>query len=347
MQNKSNQRIAYLDILRVVATFAVILLHVASVDFRSFSLSWDWYISTIGDSITRWCVPVFVMISGALFLDPNKEITYKEVLKKRVPRLLLAYVFWTVLYVLYGFLLDDFEGFTLKQLVRRSFVSPHFHLWFLPMLMGVYLLIPILRRIAQDNKLLRYALIIWIVFDFISFFQYVAGGDFKAIKHFYSLFTMNSIVGFSGYYLLGYFLSKHEFAKRQRIWIYLIGMIGALVVINGSIQLSVSMGEAKERYFANMSLQVVSMATAIFVLVKELAFKCGIRRMKFIDFVRKDLFGVYLTHALWLPVVNTETIRHCCSEIVTLPLITIIVFVLSLFTTKLIRLVPVLRKVVE
>ena len=345
MQQKSNQRVIYLDLLRVVATFAVILLHVSAGDFLYLSFSGDWYIALVYDSLVRWSVPVFVMISGVLFLNPNKEITYQDILKKRVFRLLLAYVFWTLLYVLNGFIMTDFDNFSILHLLRRSIAAPCVHLWFLPMLMGVYLLIPMLRKIAQDIRLLRYALIIWIVFVFVSFFQFVEA--FKLVKHFYSLFRMNSIVGYSGYFLLGYFLSRQYFSKRQRIWMYFFGITGALVTIFGTICVSVSIGEANERYFSNLSLQVAAMATALFVLVKELAPKCGIHALKFIDFVRKDLFGIYLTHMLWVPVLNTETFRHYCSEIITLPLITIIVFLLSLFTTKLIRLIPGLRKVVE
>ena len=345
MQQNSNQRVVYLDLLRVVATFGVILLHVAAGEVVSFSFSRNWYIATIGDSLVRWCVPVFVMISGTLFLNPNKEISYKDILKRRIPRLLLAYVFWALLYVLYGFITTDFVGFSVPHFIKRAILSPHFHLWFLPMLMGVYLLIPVLRKIAQDNKLLHYALIIWIVFVFISFFQFVS--VFKSMAHFYPLFNMNSVFGISGYFLLGYFLFHRSFSKRQRMLVYLIGLVGALITIFGTYYMSMKKGVFNERYFANLSFQVVAMAIAVFVLVKQLTPKCGTYTLKSVDFVRKDLFGVYLTHALWLPIVNTEGFRHCCSEIVTLPLMTIIVFLLSLFTTKLIRLIPYLRKVVE
>lgn len=107
MQQKSNQRIVYLDLLRIMATFAVIFLHVTAVEVNSFSFSRNWYIATIGDSLVRWSVPVFVMISGALFLNSNKEVTCAEILKKRIPRLLLAYAFWSVLYAL-------LDGFIMK-----------------------------------------------------------------------------------------------------------------------------------------------------------------------------------------------------------------------------------------
>ena len=345
MQQNSSTRIVYLDLLRVLATFAVILLHVSASEFYASFLSINWSVSTVYNSFVRWSVPIFVMISGALFLNPSKEITYKDILKKRVPRLLLAYVFWVLFYVLYGFILTNFEGFSVLHFIRRAIVAPRVHLWFLPMLMGVYLLIPVLRKIALDYKLMCYALIIWIVYISVSFLQYVE--CFKLVNHFYSLFNPNLVVGYSGYFLLGYLLSRRSFSKKKRIGLYLLGIVGAAVTIFGTIYISVSKGEAVECYLDRLSFQVVAMAVALFVLVKELAPKCGKFTLKFVDFVRKDLFGIYLTHLLWFPIINTEAFRHCCSEIVTLPLITIIVFVLSLFTTKLIRLIPILRKVVE
>ena len=327
-----------------MATFAVIFAHVSAIDFLSFSLSTDWYVSLIGDSLVRWCVPVFVMISGALFLNPNRQVSYREVLTIRIPRLLIVYVFWSVMYVLYDFYRTDFEAFSLWHIVRRSLIS-QIHLWFLPMLMGVYLLIPILRKIAQNKKLMCYTLIIWIIYITGSFFQFVE--PLKIAKHFYPLFKTNIIIGFAGYFLLGYYLFQHTFSKKQKTWIYLFGIVGALVTIFGTYYVSVSKGEPNERYFSNLSIQVMAMAVALFVLIKELEPRFGKAVLKFNGFVRKDLFGIYLTHAFWPPVVNTPAFRHCCNEVITLPLIALIIFTLSLFLTKLIRMIPILRKVVE
>jgi surface polysaccharide O-acyltransferase-like enzyme len=128
---------------------------------------------------------------------------------------------------------------------------------------------------------------------------------------------------------------------------YLFGVGSVLITILGTYYLSNSKGEEDSRLFSNLSIQAIAISTAVFLVVKELAPKCGKAMLKAVGFVRKDLFGIYLTHALWIPIVDIEAFRHCCSEIITLPLITIVVFMLSLFTTKLIRLVPGLRKVVE
>lgn len=348
MCENTSQRIVYLDLLRLLATFAVIHLHVATSEFSVFSLRNDWYVALVNDSLTRWCVPVFVMISGALFLNPDRTIGYKSIFTKYIFRLLIAYVFWTVfyffwaLYFYYGFNLSDRGDFSIVKVLQAPF---NFHLWFLPMLMGIYLLIPVFRRVAQDKKLMQYALAIWLVYILLSFLQFVE--VFKLAKYVYPLFSKNDIIGFSGFFLLGYYLSQQSFPKRKRMLIYLLGLLGLIVAMTGTFCLSIRTGESEERYFANLSLQVVAMSSAVFVLVQELSPKCGKMMLKGLEWMRKDLFGIYLTHLLWLNVVNTESFRHCCSGVITLPLITLIVFLLSLLTTKLIRLVPFLKKVVE
>lgn len=345
MQQTSSQRVVYLDLLRLLATFAVIFLHVATSEFSVFPIRTDWYISMAYDSLTRWCVPVFVMISGALFLNLDKAISYRSLFKRYIPRLLIAYVFWTIFFffwALYYYFDFNWNKVSMAAVLQAPF---NFHLWFLPMLMGVYLLIPLLRKVAQDKKLMQYVLAIWLVYILFGFLQFVE--VFKMAKYFYPLFSKNDIVGFSGYFLLGYCISQQSFPKRKRIIVYLLGALALAVIIVGTICLSMRSDEGEERYFAYLSPQVVVMSMAVFVLVKELAPKCGKVVTKGLEWVRKDLFGVYLTHLIWLNVINTETMRHCCSGAITLPLITLIVFLLSLLTTKLIRLIPFVRKVVE
>ena len=87
MPDNNTQRIAYLDILRLVATLAVIFIHVVADGLPLSFGQYNWYVAVVGGSLVRWAVPVFVMISGALYLNPQKQITTKTVLKRKVPRL--------------------------------------------------------------------------------------------------------------------------------------------------------------------------------------------------------------------------------------------------------------------
>lgn len=337
MSQSNKQRIAYLDFLRLIATIAVIFIHVTADGLPFSFMQYNWYVAVTGGSLVRWAVPVFVMISGALYLDPHKEVTTGMVLKRKIPRLLLAYVAWWLIYALAIVIVWHVLK---KEPFQTEWVTPRYHLWFLPMLAGVFLLIPLLRPVAANGKLLRYALVIWLCY---------LGGNFafaKEIKQITPLFAMNTIVGYAGYFLMGYYLSTLNATKRQRVIICVLGILGALFTLGGSIGWSAIKGAFDEKCYSYLSLHVAMMAMALFVFVKEKSGHIGNRTQRLLDAVRYDLFGVYLVHDLWLMVVNKEVVRDFANHALTLPLICLTVFVLSLFTTKLIRKIPFLKHIV-
>lgn len=94
MNEKKIDRTIYLDMLRLVACLGVIHIHVSDDEFDNAFLSYNWYISIVNESIVHWAVPIFIMISGALFLNPNKEISIKIMWRKYIPRLFKLYIFW-------------------------------------------------------------------------------------------------------------------------------------------------------------------------------------------------------------------------------------------------------------
>ena len=73
--NYSSVSSVRLDVVRVIACLAVILLHLSAtiVMDRDLLGTVGWHIANVIDAATRWCVPVFVMLSGALLLDPQKH----------------------------------------------------------------------------------------------------------------------------------------------------------------------------------------------------------------------------------------------------------------------------------
>ena len=106
MEQTQPQRIAYFDVLRILATFAVIVLHLSAqhwADTDVYSRAWQAF--NLYDSAVRWAVPVFVMISGALFLSGSQSIGH--ILKKNVSRLVTAFIFWSALYAVF---MVNFEG---------------------------------------------------------------------------------------------------------------------------------------------------------------------------------------------------------------------------------------------
>ena len=90
-----------LDILRISALMMVILVHICGIQIETLpSTDKNWQIMVFLRAIVTWEVPVYIMISGRFFLDPERNITFGKI-GKSILRLVLAFVLWDVAYQLY------------------------------------------------------------------------------------------------------------------------------------------------------------------------------------------------------------------------------------------------------
>lgn len=332
------ERKLYLDILRVIATFAVIFLHVFAKGVYGSLHTCNWYVAIVGDSLVRWSVPIFVMISGVLFLDPLKDLSVATIIRKYVKRLFLAYVFWYVVYCIFNFVLAYLSDDSLS--LGYGILDPGYHLWFLPMLMVVYLLVPILRLVVSDIRLLIYTLTLWAVYVTIGFIL------IRDISQISRLFRMNIVVGYAGYFLLGYFLSLDRLSKHQRSALYVFGLLGAVITVVGCIVISLSLGRTSTRFLREISPQVIMMSAALFVFVLRQSSKTKCRLIRFVDYVRKDLFGIFLVHIIWLEVFYRVFLSYICDHVFSYVLFPLLIFLFSFYTTRFLRKIPFISRFV-
>lgn len=131
------------DLIRAVAISLVVALHISANAFSAFGDYWHMYL--IYDSLTRSCVPIFFMISGALLLKKNEPalVFYK----KRLSKILIPLIFWSYIYLLYR---KYYVGEYSLSLSPVSILSGpvYYHLWFLYSIVSVYIFIPMLRFYA-------------------------------------------------------------------------------------------------------------------------------------------------------------------------------------------------------
>ena len=93
------ERVLYLDCLRILSIAAMMLLHISAQNWSSLDLHDPaWMLFDILNGATRWCVPVFLMISGALFLNSLRPISTKKLLLHNVLRVVTAFLFWACVY---------------------------------------------------------------------------------------------------------------------------------------------------------------------------------------------------------------------------------------------------------
>lgn len=287
------QRIAYLDLVKSAATFAVVLTHVTAQLFNLYSVgSSDWVIVDVLDSLTRWAVPAFLMVNGALMLDGSRSLSMRELWMRRIARLVLAYACWSTLYACYHVVVDGWSGWVA---FAGNIIRGEYHLWFLPMFIVVTALMPILRLIARNERVLDYACLIFAASLFISYvplFEDMALGS-----------AISSLVGdahvplaYAGYCLLGYRLSTADFSPRRRCFVYAVGLLGLAGTAIGTWLLSVRAGSLSHIY-DNLLPNVFVTAVALFVASRQCCPEGGVLAHR-LETVSAASFGAYLLHPL-------------------------------------------------
>jgi surface polysaccharide O-acyltransferase-like enzyme len=145
----------WINYLRVMATIAVIFTHVtASFLYETNYEFINWWIGLFSAGSMRFCVPIFVMISGALLL--SKRYPLKIHIQKRFQRVFLPFLLWTSVYVILDLLfpLLKNEPFvlidSLKYIVSGFIFGAREHLWYIYMVLGLYLFIPFIQKWALD-----------------------------------------------------------------------------------------------------------------------------------------------------------------------------------------------------
>ena len=105
-------RIVYIDFLKLIAVFGVIIIHVTAppitklLPFGSF----DWYVNFGFNRISRFSVPMFFMLSGVFFLAPKKSISIKSIWVVYIKRIIIAFLFFSSIYAAIGCLSGVYEG---------------------------------------------------------------------------------------------------------------------------------------------------------------------------------------------------------------------------------------------
>lgn len=346
---EKKERIICFDLLRVVAIFAMMMLHVAASQFDSVPVeSTEWFWFNFYDSIVRFCVPVLVMISGIFFLDPERDYTMEKLLKKNVWRLVTAYFFWAFCYAFVDAFLEykAFHMEFVQSLVKNTFTG-RYHLWFVYMMIGLYLLVPILRKIAENEKLIKYFIVLSFLFcyvgNMISTFPVI--GETAGIV--LGKMSITMVGGYVGYFFAGYYFYHFELSKKQKNVIYGLGIVSVIATIVGTLVLSRQAGMADRTLYNYLFPTTCLSSWAVFLF-----FKDQISKIHFSEHVGKGIvklselsFGMYLVHDfvnVGCKKIGFTTVAF--PAVVSVPVIACVVFGVSFLITWVMSKIPFAKR---
>ncbi len=343
-KNLSSGRIHWLDFARVLACFVVVLAH--SCDFYVAAMETspvDFFSGSAWGTLTRACVPLFVMFSGVLLLPTEQPapVFYR----KRLSKIVFPLIFWSLVtpffYYFYGMFSLD-QAFRYVVTFPFGFNLATIPLWYLYMLVGLYLFIPVISPWIRSasKKDLELFLKIWGISLFVPYLQLLAPAagyegnygnmgilgvcDWNAIGMFY--YTS----GFLGYLVLGYYMNKYPFhwsvPKTLSIGIPLF-LLGYAITFCGFISVEKNYPALEVIwYFTNIN--VFLMTFAAFAMLQ----KVRIRNERANAWLKRTAilsFGIYLVHFFFVQCVHDWVCQWNIAPYFQIPMIAVLAFSVS------------------
>lgn len=243
----SGPRKQFLDVLRVLATCAVVLMHVltGAIDVTDASIVPEYrsLLLSVMDLVT-WCVPIFLLISGYLFLNPERTLTYPVMIKKYCRRIALAIFLFGVPYAASELVVAErtFRIRMIPEALKMTLTGHTWsHMWYLYLILFLYLITPLLKKVLR-------VLPVWGV---VAMMAVIFLGSSVA-PFLNKVLDVNSIPVLPDggvyflYYLCGYFFAVREVCvdKGRNVWltaavaVLALGMILSRTLAGFSIQMA-------------------------------------------------------------------------------------------------------------
>jgi surface polysaccharide O-acyltransferase-like enzyme len=344
--NNKDHNIEWINNLRLISMFAVIVLHTASpllFGYKNVSLN-NWLSGDVYNALVRFAVPVFVMITGALLL--HREYQLGAFLKKRIGRLILPFLFWSLVYIGYKLYNEEFafSGHLwpdVKYVLNQLQSGAYYHLWYVYLLVGLYLLIPVLAKFVQHatEREIVYFLVIWIV-------AMLLGTPYLSI--FNTAIDVHNFTGYAGYLVLGHYLAYKRFDFRGLPFVAALVFVAMAAFVSwGTYHLQVKDHDLKTFFYEPVGPFVAVLATCVFLAAKYTKVKLNPKVKSIFDNAGKYTLGIYLSHALALNIFDLNDINFTVfNPWFSIPLIAFMCFLLSWLLVFGMSKVPVMKYLV-
>jgi len=347
----------YAELLRIVAAFAVVFQHtVTSVWYTVPVDSDDFAALNFLNSLSRFGVGVFIMISGAFMLSPKYPHPPRKILAHNIPRTLTPLVFWVLVYGIVGQIIAGGDILNLFKTPLLLFTKPASHLWFLYTIVGLYLLTPPLRVFTQNasQKMTLYVIGLFFTFGLILPTSSHLLAKFAGIT-LYKNIGIQGVTSFAGFYLTGFYLAHFGIGTRQRKLLYGAALASWIIAFVASTYFSELKNSPNEYFFGNFRPTTYLMAAAVFCFFRnrfgtqsatDLRSPLEAALATIALKISGCMLGVYLIHPLFIKAFYGLKLTILEPHpLITAPVASIIFFLLSLAVVYILRQICKIKKI--
>lgn len=342
-------RIVFLDYLRVMACFMVIVVHACEfyfIDGNSIGIrnALDGFWVSVIDSALRASVPLFVMTSSYLLLPLKGNTTV--FIKRRFQRVFIPFIVWSLLYAVLPWSWSEISVTEVKNNLLQLFVNfngASGHLWFVYMLIGLYLFMPILspwlKGVSKQGE--QIFLIVWF---FTTFWHYAKMGADSLYgecywNEFHSFWYFS---GFIGYLVLAHYVRTYiNWSLQKSVCIggvlFITGYLFTSIIFYHRTFTATTLQEL-ELSWRFCSFNVVFMTLGLFLMIKKISFEKG-WIYRFVHEISRLSYGIYLMHIFILGL-SYRLITEYFSTPITILLVGTTTFIACCILTKLLSYLP-------
>lgn len=338
------------DAARVLGTLVVVIGHVCDmIVFANppYSLN-DWRVCNLADAASRWAVPVYVMLSGSLLLDPNRAETASQFYKKRLARLGVPILFWSALYM---WLSVYYTGWATPEQAWRDLAlgKPYVHLHFIFRIAGLYAFTPVIRiflKHAEEKLIVTITVLCLFLASGDSVTNAFTGSESSMFLRF---------IPFVGYYLLGYVLRNRMLTKRSLLGCWMLAISCVLLLAGGTELLARMYGPVPYPSRGFMLYDFLSPVRVAFAVSAWLIIVNTFDR-KWAEsgpgqFVSKWLapmtLGIYLAHLLFREILTVHGFNAVWPNVwIGIPLMTAMIYIPSCIFVFVVMRIPYLKRIV-
>ncbi|MBF4277039.1 acyltransferase family protein [Vibrio anguillarum] len=289
------KRVIFFDLLRCLAAVAVIGIHVLAPYRQQLGdISFEQWVVAVGiNSVSRWAVPVFILITGALMLSDRRPFDARYYVQRRLGKVLLPFIVWSLFYAyLSGWSASGFDGQVAKAVLSNStHHATYYHLGFFYYFIPLYFVIPFLQLLVRrvDDKALYALVAVWLLTTTL----FLCGIDGP---------WSNELWLFAGYLPLGYLLYQKVPLNRVTLCMaILFGCLALLTTVWMVVSHSVAAGEYTiGRWLSYKTLNVVLAASMIFIVCRYFAERLPARAKQVVSVISQHSLGIYLLHPIFL-----------------------------------------------
>ena len=327
----NKDRLVWCDALRLLAFFMLLCCHAAdpfyaAAAYASSGSSTDPELVQWGfrwGSLVRPCVPLFVMLTGVLSLPVGRSM--ESFYKKRIPRVFFPFLIWSVIYYLTPWItgvlgMDSSvvyklfswaesdsqslsDGLTLVARIPYAFSFIACHMWYIYMLIGLYLYLPIFSSWVEKatKRQKEIFLVLWALSTLLPYFnEYVSRYAFGTCEwNSFGLFYY--FAGFSGYMLLGHYIQHYIQWNWKKTWAVALPLLvgGFLITYTGYsyiMELPDKTPEQVELFWTYNTPNVAMMTIACFLFVYRIRIQADSLIAKWLGNLTTCGFGIYMIH---------------------------------------------------